>query len=135
MSKANQIVSSLLEDDTPSDAPADPADVDVDYHIGQFGKDVEDGKVTGYSRENTFWHRTEKKADGSAITVRRMGKTKLWATRPGEFRIPVKYGMYNSFYITPENAAEWTTKPVADGPRPQKVKRTMRVINNPYTTT
>lgn len=39
--------------------------------------------------------------------VRRSGKTQTWKTRPGEFRIPVKYGMYESGEITHHNAADF----------------------------
>jgi hypothetical protein len=35
--------------------------------------------------------------------VRRNGATKLWRTRPGDFRIPVKAGFHVCGYITPEN--------------------------------
>ena len=36
--------------------------------------------------------------------VRRTGKTKTWVTRQGDFKIPVKYGLYESAYITQDNA-------------------------------
>jgi hypothetical protein len=39
--------------------------------------------------------------------VRQNGKVKLWKTRPTEFKIPVKYGLYEYFYITQDNAHEW----------------------------
>jgi hypothetical protein len=59
------------------------------------------------------WHTHS--STGKIYRVRRSGKTKTWKTRPGEFRIPVKcefripvkYGLYQSFYITHENAHEW----------------------------
>lgn len=35
---------------------------------------------------------------------RRNGQTKVWKTRPDDFRVPVKFGLYNYDYITPENA-------------------------------
>lgn len=41
------------------------------------------------------------------ISVRAMGAVKTWKTRPNDFRIPVKYGMYNSFYITQNNGGLW----------------------------
>lgn len=44
---------------------------------------------------------------GDTRTCRRNGKTKTWKTRPGHFRIPVKYGLYEHFYITHENAHEF----------------------------
>jgi hypothetical protein len=31
---------------------------------------------------------------------RRNGATKTWKTRPGEFRVPVKHGMYSYGYLT-----------------------------------
>ena len=39
--------------------------------------------------------------------VRQTGRIKLWKTRPTEFKIPVKYGLYESFYIPQDNAHEW----------------------------
>ena len=35
---------------------------------------------------------------------RRNGKTKTWKTRPNEFKIPVKHGLYSYGYITQDNA-------------------------------
>lgn len=35
---------------------------------------------------------------------RRAGATQTWKTRPGEFRIPVKFGLYGYGAITHENA-------------------------------
>lgn len=62
---------------------------------------------------NTFYHRTLKyKSDKSRpLECRRNGRTKYWKTRPNEFRIPVKYGMYEYFYIDNSNAHEWSTVP------------------------
>lgn len=57
----------------------------------------------------TFYHRTEKNADGSPLRVRVSGRCKTWATRPDEYRLPVKYGLYQSLAITERNASEWTT--------------------------
>lgn len=45
------------------------------------------------------------------ITVRRNGKTQTWKTRPGEFRIPIKYGLYGYGEITHNDAARWTAGP------------------------
>lgn len=38
---------------------------------------------------------------------RRSGKTKTWKTRPKEFRIPIKHGLYNNWEITHLNAKEF----------------------------
>lgn len=37
---------------------------------------------------------------GNPWVVRRNGKTKMWKTRPGEFKIPVKVGFRSHAYIT-----------------------------------
>lgn len=43
------------------------------------------------------------------VRYRRMGASKVWKTRPEDFRIPVKYGARNngSTYITPDNVEEF----------------------------
>ena len=38
---------------------------------------------------------------------RRGGKTKFWKTRPTEFQIPIKYGLYASGYINELNAKDF----------------------------
>jgi hypothetical protein len=45
-----------------------------------------------------------KNADGTPVRWRVNGAVKFWKTRPKEFRIPVKHGMYDFGYITHENA-------------------------------
>lgn len=61
----------------------------------------------GFLRGKTLYHTKQRNADGSAKRCRVMGVCKTWKTRPNEFRLPVKYGMFNSFYITEFNANEW----------------------------
>jgi hypothetical protein len=56
---------------------------------------------------NIFEHVTLKNADGSRLRSRRNGKTKLWKTRPDDFSIPCKYGMYYYFNITHYNGKDW----------------------------
>ena len=41
------------------------------------------------------------------VHVRRSGQNKTWKTRPDDFRVPVKHGMYDSGEIVPENVAEF----------------------------
>lgn len=65
------------------------------------------------NRENAitadnFEHISLKNADKTPLRTRRNGKTQTWKTRPSEFRIPVKYGLYEYFNITHENCHEWT---------------------------
>ncbi len=58
-----------------------------------------------------FWHRTLRNYDGSPVRCRANGQVKRWKTRPTEFRLPVKRGLFECFYITPHNAANWTVAP------------------------
>ena len=60
---------------------------------------------------NEFWHRLLRNADGSPIRARRSGKTQVWKTRPDDFKQPVKYGLKQSFYITPQNIGDWVIAP------------------------
>lgn len=39
-------------------------------------------------------------ANGRLWSVRRNGATKLWKTRPGEFRVPIKIGFRNYGEVT-----------------------------------
>jgi hypothetical protein len=54
-----------------------------------------------------FHHVTLKNADGTPVRCRVNGACKTWVTRPSEFRLPVKYGLKQCFYITQDNASEW----------------------------
>ena len=54
-----------------------------------------------------FHHVSVKNADGTPARCRVNGRVKLWKTRPGDFRLPVKHGLRDCFYITPANAEEW----------------------------
>ena len=52
-------------------------------------------------------HKLLKNADGTPLRARVNGKIKTWKTRPGEFELPMKYGLKQCFYITQRNADEW----------------------------
>lgn len=54
-----------------------------------------------------FHHVSIKNHDGTPARCRVTGRCKTWKTRPAEFRLPVKYGMYESFYLTHKNMEEW----------------------------
>ena len=43
--------------------------------------------------------------------VRVSGKCQIWKTRPGEFRVPVKHGLYESGEITHRNQDSFHTVP------------------------
>lgn len=56
----------------------------------------------------SLFHSTEYiNADGTPVRARRSGATKTWKTRPDHFKVPVKYMLNVSFYITHENAHQW----------------------------
>jgi hypothetical protein len=57
---------------------------------------------------SNFEYTTLKGSDNLPVRCRSMGKCQVWKTRPNEFKLPVKYGLYQSFYITQDNANEWT---------------------------
>lgn len=54
-----------------------------------------------------FFHVTARNSDGTAVRCRANGACKTWKTRPDDFRLPVKYGLRDCFYLTPSNADEW----------------------------
>ena len=54
-----------------------------------------------------FEHVTIKNKDGTPARCRAMGKCQTWKTRPNEFKLHVKYGLYQSLYITQDNASQW----------------------------
>ncbi len=58
-------------------------------------------------RARDFHHVTLKDSRGAPVRCRASGKCKTWKTRPEDFKLPVKYGLYQSFYIEPRNAAQW----------------------------
>ena len=54
-----------------------------------------------------FESKTLKKKSGDPWTCKKNGVMKTWKTRPNEFKIPVKIGMYNHFYIDQNNCDAW----------------------------
>ena len=56
----------------------------------------------------TIFHATSRNADGSPSRAKITGKIKLWKTRPNDFRIPWKHGLYGPHgYADQDTAAEW----------------------------
>lgn len=55
----------------------------------------------------TLHHVALKNADGTPLRARVNGKCKTWKRTPEAFQLPMKYGMYECFYITRQNAGEW----------------------------
>lgn len=52
-------------------------------------------------------HKFLTNADGTPLRVRVNGKCKTWVTRPSEFRLPCKRGIYDYYAIDHNNAVEW----------------------------
>lgn len=57
-----------------------------------------------------FTHATAKNADGTPLRARRNGRAQTWKTRPDDFRVPIKHGLYSYGVITPDNAADWNAE-------------------------
>ena len=53
-------------------------------------------------------HVTLRNADGTPLRCRVNGRLQTWKTRPGDFKLPVKHGLRDYFYITQAHAHEWT---------------------------
>lgn len=51
-----------------------------------------------------------KTVGAKVYTARVNGACKTWKTRPNEFRLPMKYGLKECFYIDHNNAHEWSIK-------------------------
>ena len=54
-----------------------------------------------------FHHVFAKNADKTPVRCRVNGKCKTLKTQPEVFKLPVKHGLYDYFYITPDNAQDW----------------------------
>ena len=64
-------------------------------------------QLAALSRGQTLFHKTLKAADGSPLRARVNGALRTWKRDPSRFQLPMKYGLYQCFYITPLNADEW----------------------------
>lgn len=70
-------------------------------------------KQLGYRDE--LYHKDLKDSRGHSVRAKVNGKIQLWKTRPTEFRLPMKHGMYDTFQLTQDNADQWTLKPKHTG--------------------
>lgn len=69
---------------------------------------IDKATATSLTYRTTLHHSTLKNSDGTPLRCRVNGQCKIWKTRPDEFRLPVKHGLYDCFYITQDNADEWS---------------------------
>ena len=86
-----------------------PLSPDAPTEVGEVNKLV--CTQAHYGQE--FFSRLERDHRGYPKRVRVSGKCKTWSTRQNEFRLPVKFGLYQSFYITDRNASDFSTVPLA----------------------
>jgi len=52
-------------------------------------------------------HGTQRGSDKLPVRARVNGKVQFWVTRPGDFRIPIKSGLYAYEQISPSVAHAW----------------------------
>lgn len=52
-------------------------------------------------------HKTSKNADGTPMRWKVNGAVKLWKTRPDDFKVPIKNGLYNYCYLIPDNVGDF----------------------------
>lgn len=80
----------------------------------------------GLKGYGTFYHVSARNADGTAVRCRVNGKCKTWKRRPEAFRLPVKYGLKEYFYLDNGNAKEWLTvdPTVCTCPDPESLPKT-----------
>lgn len=64
--------------------------------------------AVGLGYRDEIHHKTLKNSDGTPVRARVNGACKTWKTRPAEFRLPVKHGLYDCFYVTIDNYRDWT---------------------------
>jgi hypothetical protein len=53
-------------------------------------------------------HAKLRNSDGTPVRCRVNGACQTWKTRPDEFKLPVKHGLRDCFYITELNADQWS---------------------------
>lgn len=69
-----------------------------------------DKLVLTKTRVGLLYHVAERNADGSPRRYRPNGKMQVWKTRPKEFRLPIKYGMYGYHQLTDGNCHLFRTE-------------------------
>jgi hypothetical protein len=126
MSEAEKIVSRLLENDPDNIDPQEYAFQAKD----EFDREKADllasgfinAKVVQHLRQGqTIYNRLYKNADGTAVRAK-ITSIKRWKTRPNDFLIAWKHGMYQYGTIGPADTNEWTTIEPPPIPKVKKKK-------------
>jgi hypothetical protein len=58
-----------------------------------------------------LFHKKLRNRDGTALRGKVNGRPQSWKTRPTDFKVPMKHGLKDCFYLTPSNANEWALEP------------------------
>ena len=81
----------------------------------------EKGALSGLYRPMTVYeakrlrageHAPARDTSGKVRTVTINGRPKTWKTRPGDVRVPLKYGLYEYLYDSVEGGAEGDPMPI-----------------------
>lgn len=56
---------------------------------------------------DTIHHTELRNSDGTPLRARINAKVQLWKTRPGEYRVGIKSGLYSYSELTPSVAHKW----------------------------
>ena len=62
-------------------------------------------------------------SDGKPSRAKVTGRVQTWKTRPNDFRVPLKRGLYDTGQLTPSNASRFT---LTEPPPRKPVKRLRR---------
>lgn len=63
--------------------------------------------VYAVTRGQTLYSSIYQNADGTPLRARVNGRLRTWKREPNHYELPVKQGLRNCFYITPESAPYW----------------------------
>lgn len=62
-------------------------------------------------------------SDGQPSKAKVSGKVQTWKTRPNDFKVPLKRGLYDTGYLTPSNANNFTLTVPASRKPVRKLRR------------
>lgn len=123
MNAARAIVSRLLENDEDIDPKEYAAAVGDEYNA-RVNADLDAGNITadtirawGLAPGDYVYSRRIFSSDGRPAQAK-VTSVQLWSTRPNDFRVKWKYGMYEYGDITPHDANQFSLKP---GPTQQEL--------------
>jgi hypothetical protein len=63
--------------------------------------------VYAVTRGQTLFCSAYNNADGTPMRARVNGKLRTWKRQPDYYELPMKHGLRNCFYISPDNVRYW----------------------------